>query len=83
MYEALTFEAVEHYSIASDPDIFEWIISASSFSKTYAMTGWRIAYIAADKSIIDAMLKLSQFSLKSISPYNQIAASVALVNEDV
>ena len=82
VYEALTFER-NHYSIASDPDVREWIISAFSFSKTYAMTGWRIGYIAASKMIIDGMLKLSQFGITSLSPYNQLAAIAALNDETV
>lgn len=83
VYESIVFDSRSHYSIASDPSVFEWTISAFSFSKTYAMTGWRIGYLAANKSIIDELLKLSQFSVTSLSPYNQIAALVALNDEDV
>ena len=78
VYESIIFGSGVHYSIGSDPLVSEWIISAFSFSKTYAMTGWRVGYIIASKKIIDEMLKLSQFSITSLSPYNQLAASTAL-----
>lgn len=83
VYESIVFDSRSHYSIASDPSVFEWTISAFSFSKTYAMTGWRIGYLVANKLIIDELLKLSQFSVTSLSPYNQIAALVAINDEDV
>lgn len=83
VYESIVFDGLRHYSIASDPVVFEWTISAFSFSKTYAMTGWRIGYLVASKPIIDELLKLSQFSVTSLSPYNQIAALEALNDPDV
>lgn len=83
VYESLVFDGRSHYSIASDPLVFEWVISAFSFSKTYAMTGWRIGYLVAGKPVIDELLKLSQFSVTSLSPYNQTAALEAINDPDV
>ncbi len=83
VYESIVFHGAKHYSVASDPSVFNWIVSAFSFSKTYAMTGWRIGYLVACKALIDELLKLSQFSITSLSPYNQLAALVALKDGDV
>ncbi len=78
VYEAITLDGQEHYSMASDPRVFPWVISIFSFSKTYAMTGWRIGYLVASKALIDNMLKLSQYSATCISPFIQKAAITAL-----
>lgn len=83
VYESLIFDGNRHYSVASDPEVFDWTISAFSFSKTYAMTGWRMGYLVASKLVIDEMLKLSQFSVTSLSPFSQLAALEALNNKEV
>jgi len=83
VYEAIVFHGAQHYSVASDSAVFDWIISAFSFSKTYAMTGWRLGYLVASKKIIDEILKLSQFSVTSLSPFSQLAAITALQNSEV
>jgi aspartate aminotransferase len=83
VYEKITFNSKEHYSMASDPMVFENIITTYSFSKTYAMTGWRVGYILASKNLIDEFLKLSQFSITSLSPFNQMAALTALSDLEV
>jgi aspartate/methionine/tyrosine aminotransferase len=80
VYEALVFDGHHHYSPASDLNIAQWIISIFSFSKTYAMTGWRIGYLCANASLVDEMLKLSQFSVTSLSPFSQMAALHALTS---
>lgn len=83
VYESLLFDSNRHYSVASDPEVFDWTISAFSFSKTHAMTGWRIGYLVASKLLTDELLKLSQFSVTSLSPFSQLAALEALNNKDV
>lgn len=78
VYEALIFNEASHYSPASKQEVFDFIISIFSFSKSHAMTGWRIGYLVANKAIIDECLKLSQFSVTSLPPFCQEAALVAL-----
>jgi aspartate/methionine/tyrosine aminotransferase len=78
VYETLIFSDARHHSIAADPEVFEFTISAFSFSKSHAMTGWRIGYIVANKLLIDQCLKLSQFSITSLPPFSQLAALTAL-----
>ena len=83
VYETITFNGKEHYSMASDISVFDYVISAYSFSKTHAMTGWRMGYIVASKTLIDEFLKLSQFSITSLAPFSQMAALAALSEADV
>jgi len=83
VYETITFNGKEHYSMASDISVFDYVISAYSFSKTHAMTGWRMGFIVASKTLIDEFLKLSQFSITSLATFSQMAALAALSEADV
>ena len=83
VYESLIYDDNKHYSMASDSSVSDWIISIFSFSKTFAMTGWRIGYLVASKFIVEELIKVSQFSITSLSPYNQIAATTALQSKVV
>ena len=78
VYENILFGEHQHYSPGSEPDVAKWIISVFSFSKTHAMTGWRIGYVVADGVVVDELLKLSQFSVTSLAPFSQMAALTAL-----
>ncbi len=82
VYESIVFNGAFHYSIASDPAVFNMVISVFSFSKTHAMTGWRIGYLSAAKEVIDEIIKLSQFSITSLSTFSQQAALAALQNTE-
>ena len=82
VYEEITYDN-PHYSTASDESVFDWMISAFSFSKTYAMTGLRIGYVVASKKIINELLKLSQFTITSLSTSIQHGAIMALCSQEV
>lgn len=82
VYEAIIYGNCAHYSMASDQDVADHVITAFSFSKTHAMTGWRIGYLVAAKHLVDEMLKLSQFSITSLSPFTQLGAVAALMDPD-
>jgi len=56
-YEYFVFDDHRHFSIASIPEMKEYVISCYTFTKTYAMTGWRIGYLHADKSLIPQITK--------------------------
>ncbi len=56
-YEYFVFDGHRHFSIASIPEMKEHVISCYTFTKTYAMTGWRIGYLHADKSLIPQITK--------------------------
>lgn len=83
VYESIVFDGHRHYSPAADPEVADWVISAFSFSKTHAMTGWRVGYVVAAPGVIGEMLKLSQFSVTSLAPYSQVAALAALSDPEV
>jgi aspartate aminotransferase len=82
VYEGITFNGVRHYSVASDSRVFDFTLSTFSFSKSHAMTGWRMGYLVANKKLIDECLKLSQFSVTSLSPFSQLAALTALTDQE-
>jgi aspartate/methionine/tyrosine aminotransferase len=83
VYEAITFDNTKSVSLASIPSLKNNLLLVNSFSKTYAMTGWRIGYLAAPKKIIDEAIKASQYSITSLPPFIQHAAITAITDETV
>src|SRR5579862_4367940 len=79
IYSELTFEG-EHVSIASLPGMRERTIFLHGFSKAYAMTGFRIGYACGPVEIIDAMMRIHQYSMLCASIISQEAAIEALRN---
>lgn len=77
IYSELTFEGV-HTSIASLPGMAERTIFLHGFSKAFAMTGWRIGYACGPAVLIDAMMKVHQYSMMCASIIAQEAALEAL-----
>ena len=78
IYSELTFEGV-HTSIASLPGMKERVIFLHGFSKAFAMTGWRIGYACGPAALIEAMMKVHQYSMLCASIISQEAAIEALV----
>ena len=78
IYSELTFEGV-HTSIASIPGMKERTIFLHGFSKAFAMTGWRIGYACGPAALIEAMMKVHQYSMLCASNISQEAAIEALV----
>jgi len=60
LYEDIVYDGREHISIASLPGMKERTISIFGFSKSYAMTGWRLAYLAAPLNLVKEIAKLLQ-----------------------
>lgn len=79
IYSELTFEG-EHSSIAAFPGMAERTIFLHGFSKAYAMTGWRIGYACGPEELIDAMMRIHQYSMLCASIISQEAAIEALRN---
>ncbi len=77
IYSELTFEG-EHVSIASLPGLRERTIFLHGFSKAFAMTGWRIGYACGPAALIEAMMKVHQYSMMCASVISQEAAIEAL-----
>ena len=79
IYSELTFEG-EHTSIASLPGMQERTIFLHGFSKAFAMTGFRIGYACGPKPLIEAMMKVHQYSMLCAPILSQEAAIEALKN---
>ncbi len=79
VYSRLVYEQ-EHVSIAVLPGMRERTILLDGFSKAYAMTGWRIGYVAAPSYILEAMLKVHQYAIMCAGTAPQEAAIEALRN---
>lgn len=77
IYSELTFEG-EHVSIASLPGMRERTVFLHGFSKAYAMTGFRIGYACGPAEIIEAMMKIHQYSMLCASIISQEAALEAI-----
>jgi len=79
IYSELTFEG-EHTSLASLPGMAERTVFLHGFSKAYAMTGFRIGYACGPAEIIEAMMKIHQYSMLCASIISQEAAIEAIEN---
>jgi aminotransferase len=77
IYSELTFEG-EHVSIASLPGMLDRTVFLHGFSKAYAMTGFRIGYACGPAEIIEAMMKIHQYSMLCASIISQEAALEAI-----
>ena len=81
IYGELTYDA-DHVSAASVDGMRERTVLASGFSKAYAMTGWRLGYIAAPAEIAPQLLKIHQFAIMCAPTTSQFAAVEAMRNGD-
>ena len=77
IYARLVY-GVEHTCFASLPGVKEQTILLGGFSKAFAMTGWRIGYIAANPQLIEAMLKIHQYTMLCVPTMSQMAGIEAL-----
>ncbi len=78
IYSELTYGLDRHVSIASLPGMAERTIVVNGFSKSYAMTGWRLGYAVGPQPIIKVMTKIHQSCIMSAPTTSQYAAVVAL-----
>jgi aminotransferase len=78
IYSDLTYDGREHFSIVSVPGMKERTIYLHGLSKAYAMTGFRIGYACAPHAVIEAMMKIHQYSILCASISSQDAAIEAL-----
>lgn len=78
IYAELTYTEENHVSIASLPGMKERTILINGFSKSHAMTGWRLGYCCGPRQILDQMVKIHQFAIMCAPTNSQYAAVVAL-----
>lgn len=82
IYAELTYGSEPHVSIAELDGMQERTVVINGFSKTYAMTGWRLGYAVGPAEVIAQMTKLHQFGIMSAPTMAQYAAIEALKNGD-
>jgi len=80
IYSELRYDGKKHVSIASLPGMKERTILMHGFSKAFAMTGFRLGYACAPQPIIEAMMKIHQYSMLCAPIMSQNAAIEALEN---
>lgn len=81
IYSELTYKG-QHMTIAAFPGMRERTVLINGFSKSYAMTGWRLGYACAPQIILTQMLKIHQFAIMCAPTTSQYAAVEALRNGD-
>jgi aspartate aminotransferase len=78
IYEKLVYDGRQHVSVAGLPGMRNRTIVVNGFSKAYAMTGWRLGYLAAPVGIVDTVIKVHQHTVTCATSFGQKAAVVAL-----
>jgi aspartate aminotransferase len=78
IYEKLVYDKAKHFSIGSIKEIAEQVVTVNGVSKAYAMTGWRIGFLGASKSIVDGAAKVQSQVTSNASSISQRAATAAL-----
>lgn len=81
IYAELTY-GQHHFSPANLPELYEKTVVVNGFSKSHAMTGWRMGYVCGPAPIIQQMLKIHQFGIMSAPTTSQYAAIEAMRNGD-
>ena len=78
IYSRIVYDGSEFYSVASFPGMRERTLTMNGFSKTYAMTGWRMAYIAADEKLMRTVAITHQYSTTCESTFSQVGMAQAM-----
>lgn len=79
IYEKILYDGAEHLSIGSvNEEIFKRTIVSNGFAKAYAMTGWRLGYLAAPREIIQGVNTLQSHSTSNVCTFAQYGAIAAL-----
>lgn len=81
IYAELTY-GIQHTSVAAIDGMYDRTVVVNGFSKSHAMTGWRLGYACGNPDIIKAMTKVHQFAIMSAPTTSQYAAIEALRNGD-
>jgi len=78
IYAELTYTEERHCSIAEFPEIADRVILVSGFSKAFAMTGWRLGYVCAQRDILSQMFKIHQYAIMCSPTVSQQAGIEAM-----
>ncbi len=80
IYDRLAYGSYRHRAMSALPGMRERTILMGGFSKAYAMTGWRVGYLAAPAPILEGIVKVHQYGIMSAPTTAQDAALVALTD---
>lgn len=78
VYEEILFDGATHISIASLPGMSERTVSMFAFTKSFAMDGWRIGYLAAPAAMIEGILKITTNDVTHVNTFIQEGAYAAI-----
>lgn len=78
VYERITYDGQKHISVASLPGMRARTISMFAFTKAYAMDGWRLGWLAADASMISALMKITTNEVTHVNTFIQYGALAAI-----
>ncbi len=82
IYSELTYNGKKHVSFASIDGMWERTVTINGFSKAFAMTGWRLGFVAAPEPLCSVMYKIHQYAIMCAPTLSQAAAVEALRNCD-
>lgn len=78
VYEQIVFDRAEHVSIASLPGMKERTVTMFAFTKAYAMDGWRLGYLTADREMMSALMKITTTEVTHVNTFIQHGALAAV-----
>ena len=81
-YEKLVYDGFEQKSLAAFDGLEDYVLTINSFSKTFAMTGFRVGYICANEKIVSNLIKLHENMIASVPEPMQMAAIEAVYHGD-
>lgn len=81
-YEKLVYDGFHQHSLAAFDGLEDYILTINSFSKTFAMTGFRVGYICANEKITENLIKLHENMVASVPEPMQLAAIEAIYHGD-
>lgn len=77
IYEKIIYNA-SHHSPAAASDMYERTVTINGFSKAFSMTGWRLGYLAAPAELVDALIRIRQYTTTCAPSFNQYGGITAL-----
>lgn len=81
VYENIVFDGKQHLSICKYPELKERSLLVASFGKLFHVTGWKVGYCAAPKSLTDEFRKIHQFNVFSVNTPIQLALAEYMKND--
>lgn len=81
-YEKIVYDGMVPFSMAQVPAVRNNVVVLNSFSKSYAMTGWRVGYLLAPTDAVAKMIPMQEGMVSCVSTFSQVAAIEALHHTD-